>query len=226
MNDNTALFIFDFDGTLVKGHSHNYIGKWLGGLIAANIQNRFFSSYDERDKEKARLEQKFSIELMEVFLDSNKLGWKNEEQLICLFKNIISSGHKIAIASFNDYHHAVKYALEQLLDKEIVKNIYIKSGLPSNNFQEIQNCTKKEYIREIINNTGVTNKKKTYFSWMMILNMLMLQKTMVLQQFWLRTKEKSIFIKLVIFYINLMNNMKFMLILKILILNFFLAKKI
>ncbi|KJV81225.1 hypothetical protein RHORCCE3_0407 [Rickettsia hoogstraalii str. RCCE3] len=163
---------------------------------------------------------------MEVFLDSNKLGWKNEEQLICLFKNIISSGHKIAIASFNDYHHAVKYALEQLLDKEIVKNIYIKSGLPSNNFQEIQNCTKKEYIREIINNTGVTNKKKTYFSWMMILNMLMLQKTMVLQQFWLRTKEKSIFIKLVIFYINLMNNMKFMLILKILILNFFLAKKI
>ncbi|MCX4083446.1 hypothetical protein N7281_00815 [Rickettsia hoogstraalii] len=163
MNDNTALFIFDFDGTLVKGHSHNYIGKWLGGLIAANIQNRFFSSYDERDKEKARLEQKFSIELMEVFLDSNKLGWKNEEQLICLFKNIISSGHKIAIASFNDYHHAVKYALEQLLDKEIVKKIYIKSGLPSNNFQEIQNCTKKEYIREIINNTGVTNKKNVFF---------------------------------------------------------------
>lgn len=31
MNDNTALFIFDFDGTLVKGHSHNYIGEKLGG---------------------------------------------------------------------------------------------------------------------------------------------------------------------------------------------------
>ncbi|MCZ6909503.1 MAG: hypothetical protein O7C60_07690 [Rickettsia endosymbiont of Ixodes persulcatus] len=38
----------------------------------------------------ARLEQKFSIELMERFLDNDNLGWKNEEQLVRLFKNIIS----------------------------------------------------------------------------------------------------------------------------------------
>ncbi|HJD58530.1 MAG TPA: hypothetical protein LFV92_05050 [Rickettsia endosymbiont of Ceroptres masudai] len=126
MNDNTALFIFDFDGTLVKGHSHNYIGQRLGGLIARNIQNRFFRSDDERSKEMARLEQTFTIELMENFLDNENLGWKNEEQLVRFFKNIILSGHKIAIASFNDYPNAVKYALEQLLEKEIVKNIHIK----------------------------------------------------------------------------------------------------
>ncbi|AEK74395.1 hypothetical protein Rh054_01985 [Rickettsia conorii subsp. heilongjiangensis 054] len=179
MNDNTALFIFDCDNTLV-GHSHNYIGERLGGLIARNIQNRFFSSYEERAQEKVRLEQKFSIELMEKFLDNENLGWKNEEQIARLFKNIILSGHKIAIASFNDYPHAVKYALERLLEKEDAAKIYIKSALPSNNFEEIQNCIKKEYIREIINNTEITNKK-TYFSWMMILNMSMLQKTMVLQ---------------------------------------------
>ncbi|MCC8418945.1 MAG: hypothetical protein LN590_05240 [Rickettsia endosymbiont of Glossina mortisans submortisans] len=163
MNDNIALFIFDFDGTLVKRHSHNYIGERLGGSIARNIQNRFFSSYEDRDKEIARPEQKFTIELMKNFLDNENLGWKNEEQLVRLFKSIISSGHKIAIASFNDYPNAVKYALEQLLDKEIVKNIHIKSGLPSNNFQEIQNCTKKEYIREIMNNTGITNKANVFF---------------------------------------------------------------
>ena len=29
MNDNTALFIFDCDNTLV-GHLHNYIGERLG----------------------------------------------------------------------------------------------------------------------------------------------------------------------------------------------------
>ncbi|EER22080.1 MULTISPECIES: hypothetical protein [spotted fever group] len=34
--------------------------------------------------------------------------------------------------------------------------MYIKSALPSNNFEEIQNCTKKEYIREIMNNTEIT----------------------------------------------------------------------
>ncbi|WP_041471826.1 MAG: hypothetical protein QFX12_05515 [Rickettsia africae] len=69
MNDNTVLFIFDCDNTLV-GHLHNYIGERLGGLIARNIQHRFFSSYEEREQEKVRLEQKFSIELMEKFLDN------------------------------------------------------------------------------------------------------------------------------------------------------------
>ncbi|GAA5252865.1 HAD family hydrolase [Candidatus Rickettsia kedanie] len=130
MNDNIELFIFDFDGTLVKGHSHNYIGERLGCLIARNIQNRFFSSYsyEERAEEIARLEQKFIIELMEKFLDSDHLGWKNEEQLVRFFKNIILSGHKIAIASFNDYPHAVKYALESLLGKEDAAKIYIKSA--------------------------------------------------------------------------------------------------
>ncbi|BDU60348.1 hypothetical protein FLA4_07580 [Candidatus Rickettsia kotlanii] len=143
-----------------------------------NIQNCFFSSYEEREQEKVRLEQKFSIALMEKFLDNENLDWKNEEQIARLFKNIILSGHKTAIALFNDYPHAVKYALERLLGKEDAAKIYIKSALPSNNFEEI--VLNKEYIRAIINNTEITNKK-TYFSWMMILNMSMLQKTMVLQ---------------------------------------------
>ncbi|WP_085065627.1 hypothetical protein [Rickettsia peacockii] len=88
---------------------------------------------------------------------------ENEEQIARLFKNIILSGHKIAIASFNDYPHAVKYALARLLGKEDAAKIYIKSALPSNNFEEIHNCTKKEYIREIINNTEITvNAAKDY----------------------------------------------------------------
>ncbi|ABV74692.1 hypothetical protein A1C_01905 [Rickettsia akari str. Hartford] len=56
------------------------------------------------------------------------LGANNEEQLVSLFKNMILSGHKIAIASFNDYHHAVKYALETLLGQEDAAKIYIKSA--------------------------------------------------------------------------------------------------
>lgn len=163
MNDNIALFIFDFDGTLVKRHSHNYIGERLGGLIARNIQNRFFSSYEERDKEIARLEQKFTIELMENFLDNDNLGWKNKEQLVRLFKNIILSGHKIAIASFNDYPHAVKYALEQLLGKEDAAKIYIKSGLPADSYEEIQRCNKVPYIKKIMDNTEITNKKRIFY---------------------------------------------------------------
>lgn len=41
MNDNTVLFIFDCNNTLV-GHLHNYIGERLGGLIARNIYNIAF----------------------------------------------------------------------------------------------------------------------------------------------------------------------------------------
>ncbi|AFC72124.1 hypothetical protein MCC_02535 [Rickettsia rhipicephali str. 3-7-female6-CWPP] len=58
MNDNTALFIFDCDNILV-GHSHNYIGERLGGLIARNIQNRFFSSYENESKKKLGLSKNF-----------------------------------------------------------------------------------------------------------------------------------------------------------------------
>ncbi len=41
MNDNTVLFIFDCDNTLV-GHSHNYIGERLGGLIARKYTTSLF----------------------------------------------------------------------------------------------------------------------------------------------------------------------------------------
>jgi len=125
MNENTALFIFDFDGTLVNGHSHNYIGGRLGYRIYQAPSAKTFVSTNQHNQEILRVTEKYSVELMEEFLDNENLGWKNEEQLVRLFKNIILSGHKIAIASFNAYPNAVKYALEQLLGKEIVENIYI-----------------------------------------------------------------------------------------------------
>ncbi|WP_332252587.1 hypothetical protein [Rickettsia helvetica] len=76
---------------------------------------------------------------------------------------MISSGHKIAIASFNDYPDAVKYALEQLLGKEIVENIYIKSGLPAKKDEEIKLCNKVPYIEKIMRNTEITNEKNVFF---------------------------------------------------------------
>ncbi|MCC8467868.1 MAG: hypothetical protein LN589_04185 [Rickettsia endosymbiont of Eriopis connexa] len=159
MNDNIVLFIFDFDGTLVNGHSHYCVGKQTWERICRYMANKVFDTDAIRDQVMTELTNYWSIQFMEDFLNNEDLGWKNKEQLVRLFKNIISSGHKIAIASFNDYPNAVKYALEQLLGKEIVENIYIKSKLPAGTAQEIQNCTEKEYIREIIDNTGITNKK-------------------------------------------------------------------
>lgn len=183
MNENTALFIFDFDQTLVEGHSHYYVGKRVWERIKLRIEYGFFKTAEERANEIVKLEQQFStgfpVDLMKNFLADENLGWKNKDQIVRLMNNIILSGHKIAIASFNNYPHAVKYALEQLLGKEIVENIYIKSGLPAKKDEEIKLCNKVPYIAEIMRNTGITNKK-TYFLWMMIKSIPMLQKTMVL----------------------------------------------
>lgn len=82
MNENIVLFIFDFDGTLINGHSHNYIGQRVVGLVERNIKNCFFSSYEKRAEEIARLEQKFSIDLMKNFLADKNLSWKNKGQLV------------------------------------------------------------------------------------------------------------------------------------------------
>ncbi|WP_252903755.1 hypothetical protein [Rickettsia endosymbiont of Proechinophthirus fluctus] len=57
---------------------------------------------------------------------------ENEEQIARLFKNIILSGHKIC-----------KICISKVTRKGRCSKIYIKSALPSNNFEEIQNCTKK-----------------------------------------------------------------------------------
>ncbi|XVN41834.1 MAG: hypothetical protein RCO49_05070 [Rickettsia endosymbiont of Argas persicus] len=138
MNDNTALFLFDFDGTLVKGHSPNYIGEELANLRYLLNGRIGFKSH----KEYEQFTKKNSIDLM---------------------KGILESGHKIAIVSYNDYPDAVKYAIEQLLGKEIADKVYIKSALPSYNHNEIQRSNKVLYIQEVMRNTGITKKENVFF---------------------------------------------------------------
>ncbi len=53
--------------------------------------------------------------------------------------------------------------MEQLRGEEKVKNIYIKTGLPADSYEEIQLRNKVPYIREIMNNTEITNKKNVFF---------------------------------------------------------------
>ncbi|WP_341786945.1 hypothetical protein [Rickettsia endosymbiont of Cantharis rufa] len=55
------------------------------------MANKVFDSDKIRDQVIAELTKYWSIQLMEEFLDDNNLGWKNKEQLVRLFKNIIYS---------------------------------------------------------------------------------------------------------------------------------------
>lgn len=163
MNDNIALFLFDFDGTLVDGHSHNYIGSQLWTRLWGRISNHVFKSYAERDQAIFGLTKEISIELMKSFLADDNLNWKNTEKIKDLMKGILASGHKIGIVSFNNYSNAVKYAIEQLLGKEDAEKVYIKSALPATDYKEIQLCDKASYILEVMSNTDITNKANVFF---------------------------------------------------------------
>ncbi|MFY9590018.1 hypothetical protein [Rickettsia endosymbiont of Halotydeus destructor] len=162
-NENTLLFLFDFDGTLVKKSLHSYIGERLWHQVYSPIQQRMFSSVSERDKEILRLTEHHSIKCTKQFLADDNFNWKNEEQLVRLMKNIISSGHKIGIVSFNDYPEAIKYSIEQLLGEKEAENIYIKSGLPSLNYEEIQRCNKVPYIFDGMRKNEIANKAHVFF---------------------------------------------------------------
>jgi len=159
MNDNTALFLFDFDKTLVDGHSHNYIGERLSRLIYLPSGRINFKSHEEYEQ----FTRKNSIALMKNFLADDNLNWKNKEKIQDLMKEILASDHKIGIVTFNDYPDAVKYAIEQLLGKEAADKIYIKSGLPASSYGEIQKCNKVLYIKEVMEKTGITNIKNVFF---------------------------------------------------------------
>lgn len=79
MNDNMALFIIDFDGTLVKASLHNYVGERLWWRIGEFMKTSFFQSDKDRDQMISKLTRKFSIELTKDFLADDNLGWKNKE---------------------------------------------------------------------------------------------------------------------------------------------------
>lgn len=156
MKDSTALFLFDFDGTLVKGSLHNYIGERLHSLIYLPTNKRYFASQSEYEQ----FIVKNSINLTKNFLANDSLGWKNPKETKVLMKKILMSEHKIGIVSFNNYPEAVKYTIVQLIGKEDAEKIYIKSALPSFNYNEIQRCDKVPYILEAMRGAEITDKKK------------------------------------------------------------------
>ncbi|KAF5271507.1 hypothetical protein FQR65_LT05127 [Abscondita terminalis] len=115
------LFVFDFDGTIVSGHTHNAIIN--AKRKAANPEN---------------------VDAWETVKNFPIIGaprdWKN------IFEILKQQEHYVTIASFNAYPEIIPKFLEEKvgLEKDFINKIIMKVKFPA----DPQKATKNEYIQE------------------------------------------------------------------------------
>jgi hypothetical protein len=121
-----ALFVIDFDHTLVDGHTHNTIARAILCQVVAS------------DNEEAQWDL---VKGMTALGGSDK--WK------AVFQSLFDNGHDVAIASFNSYPHVISRFLREKigLSDHQISRIFINSWLPKN----ARAADKNEHIEQIIN---------------------------------------------------------------------------
>ncbi|WP_339051407.1 HAD family hydrolase [Rickettsiella endosymbiont of Xylota segnis] len=133
------LFVFDFDGTIVSGHTHNEI-------IKEKRANPDAPEYVNGDW---AVVQGFPI-------IGSMDTWKN------IFEDINQQGHYVAINSFNSFAPIIPKFLEKIgLDEDFIKeDIHIIAKFPANPAKENKNA----YIQESIAKTIEKSGEKKIFS--------------------------------------------------------------
>lgn len=125
------LFVFDFDGTIVLGHTHNEIIKKVKSDAPEYVNGNW------------AVVQDFPI------IGSSDT-WKN------IFEDIIQQGHYVAINSFNSFGPIIPEFLEKIgLDKDFIKKeIHIIARFPANPAKENKNAYIQESIEKTIEKSG------------------------------------------------------------------------
>ena len=143
MYEAKKLLCLDVDETIFFKSLHNYLGKKL------MIDHKFGISITEE----------LMVRYTDEFLKNPSLGWRSEKRLVTLIKKIWLSEYEVALASFNDYPQAVKYAMTKIL-KEDVEKLHIVSYLPAalKKYYIVHPvCDKQKHIEEAMQKAGVTN---------------------------------------------------------------------
>lgn len=120
-----ALFVIDFDHTIVDGHTHSVITR-------AILSRRVASDDTEAQWELVRG--------MAALGGSDK--WK------AVFQSLLERGHHVAIASFNSYPHVITRFLREVigLADEEINRIHVNSWLPP----DPGSADKNEHIEQVI----------------------------------------------------------------------------
>ncbi|HEY2566206.1 MAG TPA: hypothetical protein VGH95_00645 [Candidatus Aquirickettsiella sp.] len=130
------LFVIDFDGTIVSGHTHNTIIK---------AQNTDDPEYVNG-----------SWAVVHGFpIIGSPNAWKNN------FETLNQQGHYMAIASFNGYGSIISEFLKKMdLAEEVIEKINIITGLPA----DPKTANKNEYIQQAIEDAIKESGEKKDFS--------------------------------------------------------------
>jgi len=125
------LFVFDFDGTIVLGNTHNEIIKKVESDAPEYVNGNW------------AVVQDFPI------IGSSDT-WKS------IFEDIIQQGHYVAINSFNSFGPIIPEFLEKIgLDKDFIKKeIHIIARFPANPAKENKNAYIQESIEKTIEKSG------------------------------------------------------------------------
>lgn len=126
-----AVFIIDFDRTIVNGHTHNTIARFHKTLIGPNPAW-------EIDEQHAQWELVKNIPPITA-LD---LDWKT------VLKALLHQGHQVAIASFSSYPHIITRYLQEVigLSEADIGKIYIEAWLP----EQPSIANKNKHIHRIL----------------------------------------------------------------------------
>lgn len=118
------LFIFDFDHTIVKGHTHNAINQSMAGR---------------------GIEQEYVNAPWGVVHDFSTIGSESDWKEI--FETLWNQGHFLYIASFNAYGSVIPEFLSKIgLTEDFIAQINIIAKLPKNP----QTANKNTYIQQAI----------------------------------------------------------------------------
>jgi len=105
--EHSILYCFDFDGTLVHGHLHNY-------LVKAKVKPGFATSV-----------------FVQEFYRTNE-GIRCPAEWKELFQTLRDCGQSVAITTFSSYPEVVPIVLKDMgLDEEHIKSIHVVSGMPA-----------------------------------------------------------------------------------------------
>lgn len=120
-----ALFVIDFDRTIVKGHTHNVIS---GAIVARTIH---------------KTDQEAQWALVSGF---DAIGGADRWRMI--FRSLLEKGHDVSIASFNSYPYIIPRFLREVigLSDDEISRIHVNSWLPA----DPSKANKNDHIEQII----------------------------------------------------------------------------
>ncbi len=159
INYSDKLVVIDFDGTITtpKFHSHNILANYnLHGAVSGSKMIKIFDGKLCDSKQHKKYDEKQIFTTLDLFYGSSKMSSiLRDVKFKDSYNKLISSGAKVAIASFNQYPAAIKWLLQKAdFSEEEIKSIpMILGGISSTDYKNLHLKALQDYYKNTHNIT-------------------------------------------------------------------------